>query len=95
MNVVFVDVDDTLIRSVGTKRIPMPNVVAHVRHLASIGSLLFCWSSGGADYARDVARELDIEECFSQFLPKPNVMIDDQAPSDWRYLAILHPTELS
>lgn len=29
--VVFVDVDDTLVRSVGTKRIPMTAVIARVR----------------------------------------------------------------
>jgi len=28
---VFVDVDDTLVRSVGTKRIPMRGVVASIR----------------------------------------------------------------
>ena len=29
--VVFIDVDDTLIRSVGTKRIPIPAVISRVR----------------------------------------------------------------
>jgi len=31
--IVFVDVDDTLVRSVGTKRIPMPAVIAEVKRL--------------------------------------------------------------
>jgi hypothetical protein len=32
--VVYVDVDDTLVRTVGTKRIPMSEVVEHVRALS-------------------------------------------------------------
>lgn len=92
---VFVDVDDTLIRTVGTKRIPIPHVVAKVRELAATGTELFAWSSGGAEYAREVASDLDIDTCFSSFLPKPKVMIDDQSPNDWRYLSVLHPNELA
>jgi predicted mannosyl-3-phosphoglycerate phosphatase (HAD superfamily) len=46
--VVFVDVDDTLVRSVGTKRIPMPPVVARVRELHRQGVALYLRSSGGA-----------------------------------------------
>lgn len=94
MKVIYVDVDDTLIRTVGTKRIPIPNVVAHVKILASEGHMLSCWSSGGADYAQEVASELGIESCFVQFLTKPSIMIDDQAPSLWRYLEVLHPNEV-
>jgi hypothetical protein len=46
--VVFVDVDDTLVRSVGTKRIPIPAVIAWVRRQAATDAVLYCWSSGGA-----------------------------------------------
>ena len=81
---IFVDVDDTLVRSVGTKRIPMPDVVARVRHLHGSGAALFLWSSGGAEYARNSARELGIEHCFEAFLPKPDVYLDDQAVHEWR-----------
>jgi hypothetical protein len=81
---VFVDVDDTLVRSVGTKRIPMPRVIERVRALHLEGNTLFLWSSGGADYAKMSAEELGIAECFSGFLPKPDLMIDDQVVSEWR-----------
>src|SRR5579884_2117058 len=64
--VVYVDVDDTLVRSVGAKRIPIKPVIDHVR------------SSAGADYARSAAEELEIAGCFLDFLPKPNILIDDQ-----------------
>jgi hypothetical protein len=83
--VVYVDVDDTLIRSVGTKRIPMPRVVDKVRNLHREGATLYLWSSGGAEYARTSAEELGISDCFVAFLPKPTILIDDQPVSDWRY----------
>lgn len=94
-SVVFVDVDDTLIRTVGTKRIPLVHVVEKVRELAADGAALTCWSSGGAAYAEEVARELGIENCFQAFLAKPKLMIDDQAPAEWRYLKVLHPNEIA
>jgi len=91
--VVYVDIDDTLVRSFGSKRIPMTDVVEHVRDLKRQGVVLYAWSSGGGDYARSSAAELGIEDCFVAFLPKPNVMIDDQAPADWRHLICVHPSE--
>ncbi len=83
--IIFVDVDDTLIRSAGTKRITMPGVVAAVRELHQQGAQLYLWSSGGAVYARASAKELGLEECFLAFLPKPHVYIDDQTVSQWRF----------
>jgi len=83
--VVFVDVDDTLIRSVGLKRIPIPEAVAGVKALHAAGDQLYLWSSGGAEYARLSAVELGIESCFLAFLPKPDIYVDDQAISDWRF----------
>ena len=90
--IIFVDVDDTFVRSVSTKRVPMPAVVHHIRDLKNQGAILYCWSSGGADYARQSAEEFDIADCFVGFLPKPNVLLDDQEISDWRYLKTVHPT---
>ena len=78
------DVDDIFVRNVGTKRIAMPATIRHVRALKEQGATLYCWSSGGADYARDSAREFGIEECFVAFLPKPQILIDDQNIGDWR-----------
>lgn len=82
--IVYIDVDDTLIRSVGTTRIPMPAVVDRVRALHREGAKLYLWSSGGADYARASAAELGIEGCFAAFLPKPDIYLDDQAVHEWR-----------
>jgi hypothetical protein len=89
--VIFVDVDDTLVRSVGTKRIPMPAAVSAVKRLAEQGAVLYGWSSGGAAYAKASAQELDIERCFVGFLPKPDVVLDDQPPAEWRRLIHVHP----
>ncbi|MBD9480018.1 hydrolase [Pseudoxanthomonas sp. PXM02] len=83
--IVFVDVDDTLVRSVGSKRIPMPSAVERVRELHRQGRSLYLWSSGGAEYARASALELGIEDCFIAFLPKPDVYLDDQPVHEWRY----------
>ena len=89
--VVYVDVDDTLVRWAGTKRIPIPRVVERVRALHAEGAALYLWSTGGADYARTVAANLGIEECFVRFLPKPTLIIDDQAVQDWRDCAHERP----
>src|SRR5690348_7194917 len=89
--VVYVDVDDTLVRSFGSKRIEMTAVVKRVRALHAAGLVLYCWSSGGARYCRESAEQLGIADCFVAFLPKPQLMIDDQHPGDWRTLRWLHP----
>jgi len=91
--VIYIDVDDTLVRSVGTKRIPIPRVVEHVRALFDAGAMLYCWSTGGADYARATADELGIADCFAGFLPKPNVLVDDQSVADWRSCIEVGPQE--
>lgn len=83
--VVFVDVDDTLVRTDGARRFPMPTVIARVRELHQQGALMYLWSSGGAEYARASAVELGIEQCFVGFLPKPDTYLDDQAVHEWRY----------
>ena len=55
---IYVDVDDTLVRSIGIKRVPMPAVIAAVRRLAEQGAQLYLWSTGGADYCRETAAAL-------------------------------------
>jgi hypothetical protein len=92
--VVFVDVDDTLVRSFGTKRIPITAVVDKVRTLHAAGYTIYCWSSGGSEYCRSTAADLGIAHCFVGFLPKPQILIDDQHPSDWRLLKWLHTNEV-
>lgn len=91
--VIYVDVDDTFVRSYGTKRIPIPVVIGYIRDLYRQGAALYCWSSGGADYARESAAEFGIADCFTAFLPKPDVLLDDQKIEDWRRLRQVHPNE--
>jgi Protein of unknown function (DUF705) len=91
LEIVFVDVDDTLVRSAGSKRIPIAAVIDRVRALKQAGATLYCWSSGGAEYARVSAREVVLEDCFVSFLPKPTIMIDDQPPAEWRLCRCVHP----
>jgi hypothetical protein len=92
---IYVDVDDTLVRSVGTKRIPNSGVIAHVKALAERGAVLYCWSSVGAEYARRSAEECGIADRFVAFLPKPNILLDDQEVASWRYCRTVHPTNYS
>jgi hypothetical protein len=91
--IVYVDVDDTLVRTAGTKRIPMPATISRVRSLHKAGATLYLWSSGGADYARATAAELGLSECFTGYLPKPTVIIDDQHFADWRDFRHFFPSD--
>lgn len=91
--IIFVDVDDTLVRSVGTKRIPMPAVIAHVKRLKAEGATLYLWSSGGAEYCRDTAIECGISDCFTGYLPKPTFYIDDQPVHEWRFCEHVYPSQ--
>ncbi|HEX5222243.1 MAG TPA: hydrolase [Verrucomicrobiae bacterium] len=90
--IVYVDVDDTLVRSVGSTRIPIVGVIEHVRRLKADGAELYLWSAGGADYCRQTATELGIADCFTAFLPKPRIMIDDQEVRDWVFCTTFHPS---
>lgn len=64
----------------------MPRMVVRVKELAAESVEMYLWSSGGAEYASEVARELGIADLFKGFLPKPTLMVDDQHPNEWRYL---------
>jgi hypothetical protein len=84
-DVVYVDVDDTLVRNASTKRIPVPASIAKVWALHTAGATMYLSSAGGADYARTTAVELGIADCFAGFLPKPtdpdSVVIEARSPS--------------
>jgi phosphoserine phosphatase len=72
----------------------MPRVVERIKKLHQEGAVLYLWSSGGAEYARTSAEELGISDCFVAFLPKPTLIVDDQAVSDWRYCKHVLPLSL-
>jgi hypothetical protein len=91
---IYVDVDDTLVRTVGSRRIPMPAMTTLVRALKERGCSLYLWSRGGADYARSVAEELGIAGCFAAFLPKPQLLLDDASAAQWSAVE-LHPAQCS
>lgn len=92
-SVVYFDVDDTLVRSAGSKRVPIPAAVERVRLLHAKGVTLYLWSSGGAEYAKTTAAELGISHCFTGFLAKPTHIVDDQRITEWRDLTQLNPHE--
>jgi FMN phosphatase YigB (HAD superfamily) len=92
-SIVYFDVDDTLVRSVGSKRLPIPAVIDRVRSLHAAGITLYLWSTGGAEYARTTAEDLGIADCFTGFLAKPTHIVDDQHITEWRGLTHLHPNQ--
>ena len=94
-HVVYVDVDDTLVRSFGAKRIPNTAAIAEVKRLKQQCAQLFLWSSGGAAYCKDTATELGLTDCFSGFLPKPTVYVDDVQLTAWRNCVYVHPNQLN
>ncbi len=87
---IYVDVDDTLIRQFGSKRIPTTRVIQAVRECHERGDQLYCWSRAGATYAKDTAYELGISDCFVGFLTKPDIILDDE-PLDKLVKIIVHP----
>ncbi len=88
---IYVDIDETFLRNYGTKQIPIPTVIEHIKSLKAQGAILYCWSSGGAEYAKVSAEKFGISECFVGFLPKPNVTLDDTSFAQWRNLLEVHP----
>ncbi|MEO9593414.1 hydrolase [Rhodopirellula bahusiensis] len=90
--VIYIDVDDTLIRTVGTTQIPMPASVEFVRRMHAAGCTLYCWSRGGGDYSRDVATSLGIADCFTGFLPKPDICLDDRGDKLLDYCDVILPS---
>jgi hypothetical protein len=90
--IIYVDVDDTLIRTIGTRRIPIPEVIEHVRRLKDDGAELYLWSAGGANYCEEIADELGLRDCFKAFLPKPRIIFDDQEVRNWVFCTTFHPS---
>lgn len=89
----YVDVEGTLINSIGNKTVAIEDVVKHIQELFEHGAILYCWSSAGADFAQQTAIALNLEKCFQAFLPKPNILIDDISIDSWRRLMQVHPSK--
>lgn len=90
-SVIYVDVDDTLVRSFGPKQIPILGTVDFVRKMHRAGHTLYCWSRGGGEYAKQVAETLGVDDCFTGFLPKPDVIVDDQQTNCLGHCEFIHP----
>jgi len=95
MPIIYIDVDDTIVRSFGSKRIPIVETISKIKELHSMGFEMYCWSSGGAEYSKSICQEFEIANCFKAFLPKPNLMVDDQEVNNWRFLSEILPHNFS
>ena len=89
--VVYVDVDDTLVRWAGSKCIPRTLIIDRIKERAANGDRLFLWSRAGDVAARRVAEDLGIEGLFEAFLPKPDLLIDDEPLGEWSFCAHEYP----
>lgn len=83
--IVYVDVDDTLVRWAGSKCIPRTLVIDKIKLRAAAGDELYLWSRAGAEHARRVADFLEIADLFVAILPKPDLIIDDEPFSKWDF----------
>lgn len=89
--IVYVDVDDTLVRWCGSKCIPRVSVIDKIKQRAKDGDRLFLWSRAGDEAAARVAEELGITELFEAILPKPEHIIDDEPFADWKFCSYEYP----
>ena len=90
----YVDIDDTLVRTSGGKTFPIPRTVAWIKTIDISQNKIYLWSRGGGDYAKATAIKLGIEMLVAGFLPKPDVMVDDQSLMEWTHMKTVHPNEL-
>lgn len=87
---IFVDVDNTLLAATGIVNEPL---IEFIRQKKSQGCVFVLWSMRGKQAALDVARYLEIEDCFDAIVAKPSAIIDDfgwQWVSKWNIKAF-HP----
>ena len=75
---VCIDVDLTLIDEQGEL---LPGALDALEKLRNAPCELTLWSAAGAEYAKAVARRLNIERFFEGFAGKPDIAIDDDPSS--------------
>lgn len=71
---VFVDVDLTL---VDLNKQLLPGAKESLERLKASGCHLFLWSTGGAEYCRNIAAAYGLTDLFEGFTAKPDIIIDD------------------
>ena len=92
--IIFIDIDDTLVRTYGLKRIPIGKTIQAIFRFHKEGSEIYLWSNGGSDYCKKTAKELGIDKCITGFLPKPTLYIDDMPTSDWKFCQHIYPGQI-
>ena len=90
----YIDVDDTLIRTIGSKIIPIPNTLKLINELDLSANTIYLWSRGGAEYCKNTAHLLGIQDKIFGYLSKPDILIDDQDICDWSHIKKFHPNEI-
>ena len=75
--IIYIDIDDTLIRTIGSKIIPIPDTVNFIKNCNTNKNEIYLWSRGGAQYCKNIAIKLLLDHKITGYLPKPNLIIDD------------------
>ena len=82
---VFVDVESSFREDVRGR------VLGYLRGLDLEVWELFAWSDGGSEAARVHVVEAGVEDLFSGFLPKPNVLLDEHGVDEWPDVRVQAP----
>ena len=82
---VFVDVESSFHEDVRGR------VLEYLRGLDLEAWELFAWSDGGSEAARVHVVEAGVEDLFSGFLPKPNVLLDEHGVDEWPDVRVQAP----
>ena len=87
--IIYVDVDDTLVRTDGSKRIPVPAVIDHVRKLADKDDELYLWSE--VALRTPVLRRTNSEAQVASERSFRSQM-SSKVLNEWRRLLGMHPS---
>ena len=77
------DVDGTLLNNeeTGIEGLGNPSIITLVVLLSKMKNVqLICWSGGGADYAKTIARQLHLTKFFDKYMSKTQATMDGFKP---------------
>ena len=70
--IIFIDIDDTLVRTYGLKRIPIPKTIQAIFRFHKEGSEIYLWSNGGSDYCKKNSKRIRNRQMHYRIFTKAN-----------------------
>jgi hypothetical protein len=88
-SIIYIDVDDTLIRTFGTKQIPIPRSADYFRRMHMS-------YTDGVELEQTILETLrqssvSISDLSASFLPKPDIVLDDRLEILLEHCEFIHP----